>query len=381
MSLQRMILYKFSIKIPLVHNVSGIREDDLDSEFIMTMPENAVWQRTYSIWFADNEKDSIGNNVEEIMKFTLSCDWRDEKNRLPVHNFVVEIDNVVARDEEQAMRLVEKDVHRICRTLSFQTSIHNCNKHSYQPRVQPDYYNVIWKESVYERDEEDTSGDTVDEYIDENGTRVIRIRMSENTVGLRNRVGVFMTMSLQLHPEEFLKYYEIDMDADMDFVMEEFYVALGKEAMKSKFFHLFTIIEFVEKQYVDLAKAELLLNDGEILSILKAMDELQDVNSAVKSRVIDSVKGNLSRMTDIGRAQKLANILNGMGINEIKVGAETVCVDKNMVQALIDLRNRSYHGGVAHEGKKYIPIEKAVVQLMEICQNIILYICGRRRMV
>lgn len=30
---------------------------------------------------------------------------------------------------------------------------------------------------------------------------------------------------------------------------------------------------------------------------------------------------------------------------------------------------------------KYIPIEKAVVQLMEICQNIILYICGRSRMV
>lgn len=339
------------------------------------MVEDVIWQRTYTIGYDDKALDGVADTVEEVMKFKLSCDLRDEGNRLPAHNFVLGIENVVAQDEAQALQMVETDIHRVCRTLSFQTSVHNCNKHSYQPRVQADYHNVTWKESVYEWDErESVSDDTIDDYIDENGKRVIRIRMDENAAGLRNRISVFMTLSVQLSPEEFLQYYAIEMDADMDFIMEEFFVALGKEATTSKFFHLFTIIEFVEKQYVDMAKAKPLLFETEIFSMLKVLDELPDVESAVKNRVINSVKGNLIKMTDIGRAEKLVNILHGMGIDEIKAGAEAIRVDKKLVQSLIDLRNRSYHGGVSYEGKKYISMEWAVVQLMEICQNIIQYV-------
>lgn len=375
MDLHRLVLYNFSIKIPLVYNFSPIREEDIDSAYVMGIADDVVWQRTYPIGYDDKVLDGIADTVEEVMKFTLSCDRRDEGNRLSVHNFVLGIENVVAQDEAQALQMVESDVHRVCRTLSFQSSVHNCNKHSYQPRVQPDYHNVTWKESVYEWDErESVSDDAIDDYIDENGKRVIRVRIDENTVGIRNRISVFMTLSVWLSPEEFLQYYAIEMDADMDFIMEEFFVALGKEAMTSKFFHLFTIIEFVEKQYVDMAKAKPLLIESEISSMLKVLDELPDVESAVKNRVINSVKGNLIKMTDIGRAEKLVNILHGMGIDEIKAGAEAIHVDKKLVQSLIDLRNRSYHGGVSYEGKKYISVEWAVVQLMEICQNIIQYV-------
>lgn len=370
-----MSLYKYSIKIPLVYNVFAIHEEDTDSEYVMGMAEDVVWQRTYAVGDDDKALDGAADVLEEVMGFTLSCD-RDEEKRLPAHNFVLKIDNAVAQDEAQALRMVESDVHRVCRTLSFQTSVHNCNKQSYQPRVQPDYHNVTWEESAYIWDEGERvfDDDTIDDYIDENGKRVIRIRMDENAVGIRNRISVFVTLSVQLSPKEFLQYYAIEMDADMDFVMEEFFVALGKEVMASKFFHLFTIIEFVEKQYADMAKAKHLLTEAEIASMLKVLDELPEVDSVVKKRVIDSVKGNLTKMTDMGRAEKLVNILHGMGINEIKASAEVICVDKKLVQSLIDLRNRSYHGGVSHEGKRYISMERAVVWLMEICQNIIQYV-------
>ena len=372
---RQLILNIFSIKIPLVYNVSAIREEDIDSEYVMGMAEDVVWQRTYAVGYDEKARGGVLDAVEEVMTFTLSCDCRDEGKRLPAHNFVLAIDNVVAQDEAQALQMVESDVHRVCRTLSFQASVHNCNKQSYQPRVQPDYHNVVWKQSVYKRDEgESVSDDTIDDYIDENGKRVIRIRIDENAVGIRNRISVFLTLSVRLSPEEFLRYYAIDMDADMDFIMEEFFVALGKEVMTSKFFHLFTIIEFIEKKYADMAKAKPLLMESEIFSMLKVLDELPEVDSAVKNRVINSVKGNLTKMTDIGRAEKLVNILHGMGIDEIKAGAEAIRVDKKLVQSLIDLRNRSYHGGVSQEGKKYVPMEWAVVQLMEICQNIIQYV-------
>ena len=372
---RQLILNIFSIKIPLVYNVSAIREEDIDSEYVMGMAEDVVWQRTYAVGYDEKARGGVLDAVEEVMTFTLSCDCWDEGKRLPAHDFVRAIGNVVAQDEAQALQMVESDVHRVCRTLSFQASVHNCNKQSYQPRVQPDYHNVVWKQSVYKRDEgESVSDDTIDDYIDENGKRVIRIRIDENAVGIRNRISVFLTLSVRLSPEEFLRYYAIDMDADMDFIMEEFFVALGKEVMTSKFFHLFTIIEFIEKKYADMAKAKPLLMESEIFSMLKVLDELPEVDSAVKNRVINSVKGNLTKMTDIGRAEKLVNILHGMGIDEIKAGAEAIRVDKKLVQSLIDLRNRSYHGGVSQEGKKYVPMEWAVVQLMEICQNIIQYV-------
>lgn len=84
-------------------------------------------------------------------------------------------------------------------------------------------------------------------YKSTNGKHIIRIHMAENTLACHNRCSIFVTLSVQLSTEEFLQYYTMDLDEETDFVMEEFFIALGKESVKSKFFHLFSIIEFIEK--------------------------------------------------------------------------------------------------------------------------------------
>ena len=55
------------------------------------------------------------------------------------------------------------------------------------------------------------------------------------------------------------------------------------------------------------------------------------------------------------------------------LGGETICIDRKHAQAWIDLRNRSYHPDGSVAGKKYITMETAVTQLMETCQNILLF--------
>ena len=64
--------------------------------------------------------------------------------------FEVEITNLVAPDQDEARVFVKPYLYRICRTLSFFLSQNNCNKHSYQPRVETDVEHAVWGRSVYE---------------------------------------------------------------------------------------------------------------------------------------------------------------------------------------------------------------------------------------
>lgn len=365
-------LIRFTVNIPLKYNVSSVLHDELDSEFVMDLTEPAVWQQEYNVQRTNKELESV--NAIEVLEFRLSCSRRNEDNRLPKNEFMLQIDNIIAENEDAAMRLVERDIHHICQILSLQTSMHNCNKHAYQPRVSPDYRNVSWKAREYiVQEKKNTIDSGVDEYYDENGKHIIRIHMAENTLACHNRCSVFVTLSVQLSTEEFLRYYTMDLDEETDFVMEEFFIALGKESVKSKFFHLFSIIEFIENKYVDLSDSERLLNTSQVQKMMDTLEMPSKLNGELKERVESSVKNTLLKMTNLGRASKLANILNTMGIHEIVLGGEHICIDKKHAQAWIDLRNRSYHPDGSVAGKKYIAMETAVTQLMETCQRILLF--------
>lgn len=365
-------LIRFALNIPLKYNVSNVLHDEQDSEFVMDLTEPAVWQQEYNVQSISKKLES--GNAVEVLEFRLSCLRRSEDNRLPKNEFMLQIDNIIAENEDAAMRLVERDIHHICQILSLQTSIHNCNKQAYQPRVSPDYRNVSWKTREYIVPEKKNTIDSgVDEYYDENGKHIIRIHMAENTLACHNRCSIFVTLSVQLSTEEFLRYYTMDLDEETDFVMEEFFIALGKESVKSKFFHLFSIIEFIENKYVDLSDSERLLNTSQVQKMMDTLEMPSKLNGELKERIENSVKNTLIKMTNLGRASKLANILNTMGIHEIVLGGEHICIDKKHAQAWIDLRNRSYHPDGSAAGKKYIAMEIAVTQLMETCQRILLF--------
>ncbi len=365
-------LIRFTLDIPLKYNVSNVLHDEQDSEFVMDLTEPAVWQQEYNVQSISKKLES--GNVVEVLEFRLSCLRRSEDNRLPKNEFMLQIDNIIAENEDAAMRFVERDIHHICQILSLQTSIHNCNKQAYQPRVSPDYRNVSWKAREYiVQEKKNTIDSGVDEYYDENGKHIIRIHMAENTLACHNRCSVFVTLSVQLSTEEFLRYYTMDLDEETDFVMEEFFIALGKESVKSKFFHLFSIIEFIENKYVDLSDSERLLDTSQVEKMMETLETPCEMNGENKDRIVNSVKNTLLKMTNLGRASKLANILNAMGIHVIVLGEEHICIDRKHAQAWINLRNRSYHPDGSAAGMKYIAMETAVTQLMETCQRILLF--------
>ena len=172
--------------------------------------------------------------------------------------------------------------------------------------------------------------------------------------------------------DDFLLYVECD-DTDLNYMLDEFYLALGQENRYSKFFHLFSIIEFVEKRYEDHNGANKLLASDEIEAITKAvMDISTMVDREKRNRVCGALKQTLGNLTDIGRKEKLVHILHQMGIREIKNCGTEFEIDDKTIGKLISLRNKCYHGDRKKADHSYINIDLAVTQLMYLCEQIII---------
>ena len=112
----------------------------------------------------------------------------------------------------------------------------------------------------------------------------------------------------------------------VEFLMNEYYSALGTENIKSKFFHLFTIIEFCEKEYEDYNGASRLLSDDEVSVLIAKIKGLIDATK--RERITSSLKDKLIRLNDTGREGKLENILKWMGIEKYNHFGVEKAVDK-----------------------------------------------------
>ena len=130
------------MNIPLKYNVSNVLHDEQDSEFVMDLTEPAVWQQEYNVQKPGKEAES--GNAMEVLAFRLSCSRRSEDDRLPKNEFMLQIDNIYSGKRRSCDADLWKEISIIfARSLVLQTSIHNCNKQAYQPRVSPDYRNVF----------------------------------------------------------------------------------------------------------------------------------------------------------------------------------------------------------------------------------------------
>ena len=144
--------------------------------------------------------------------------------------------------------------------------------------------------------------------------------------------------------DDFLLYVECD-DTDLNYMLDEFYLALGQENRYSK------LIEAITKAVMDISTM---------------------VDREKRNRVCGALKQTLGNLTDIGRKEKLVHILHQMGIREIKNCGTEFEIDDKTIGKLISLRNKCYHGDRKKADHSYINIDLAVTQLMYLCEQIII---------
>lgn len=363
-------LYIYHMVVPLRYYTYDLHSEKKDSEYVMGLKQDMDWNVTRIVEQPIPDTNQIFRR-EEPVHIHLFCENDVEHEEIPADFFEVEITNLVAPDQDEARVFVKPYLYRICRTLSFFLSQNNCNKHSYQPRVETDVEHAVWGRSVYEpfetllQKKEDFVETTL---VDGKKYQVITMESAPIVIS----TSLYTKIYGRMPTDDFLLYVECD-DTDLNYMLDEFYLALGQENRYSKFFHLFSIIEFVEKRYEDHNGANKLLASDEIEAITKAvMDISTMVDREKRNRVCGALKQTLGNLTDIGRKEKLVHILHQMGIREIKNCGTEFEIDDKTIGKLISLRNKCYHGDRKKADHSYINIDLAVTQLMYLCEQIII---------
>ena len=364
-------LHIFNVLIPLRYYTYDLHSEKKDSEYVMGLKQDVDWNVARMVEKPIPETNQIFRK-EEPVHIHLFCENDAEHEEIPADFFKVEITNIVASDQDEARVFVKPYLYRICRTLSFFLSQNNCNKHSYQPRVETDVEHAIWGSSLYEPFEEllQKKKDSVETtVVDGKKYQVITVESAPIVIS----ASLYTKIYGRMPTDDFLLYVECD-DTDLNYMLDEFYLALGQENRYSKFFHLFSIIEFVEKRYEESNRANKLLAPEEIEAIAKAvMNCSMMADKEKRDRVCGALKQTLGNLTDIGRKEKLVHILHQMEIREIMDCGTEFVVDNKTIGQLISLRNKCYHGDRKNADQPYMNIDLAVTQLMYICERIIIW--------
>lgn len=238
------MLYLYKIVVPLKYNTLELYTNTPETELMFYFED--VVEETVDY---DFNKEDISKydefDIADKMRIRLHCDCHNDDHNVSnnIPNLIIcEIEDIIASDDNPALIVTEKIIDKICKRLSFIVNRHNGNRHLCQPKIEADWskleinrhdliYNGIMEKGL------DQLEDKI--HITESMHLTMCLRISANEINI----------------SEWLK----DYDAGFDFVCNEYYTALGSENVKSKFFHLFSIIEFCEREYKSYNNAKELL--------------------------------------------------------------------------------------------------------------------------
>ena len=159
-----------------------------------------------------------------------------------------------------------------------------------------------------------------------------------------------------------------DNDDDLSYLYDEYYYALGTENIRSKFFHLFVIVEYCEEKYKNHNGGMRLFTEEELDSIVSSTEEI--VSDDRRTQINKIIRNSLTKVTDISRDDKLINILHFMNIYDYSRGNAKIVIDKKVIAELRNLRNRTFHGN-SQDNDSY---RTAVEQLLYIDERILDYL-------
>ena len=334
------MIFKYNITVPLTYNEFEICSNNPNSELLYEIER--LCEEEFKVVFRTYEVPGYGDgyDFDDIVKVRLYSTIVDNNQtgnikRKNDYRLVCEINGMLVDDEIYAKKFSEEIIDRICKRLSLLFIKHNDNRHLYQPRVEP-----VWSEAVFNRCE-------YSPFVDVKRKTLEKIDGNNKTIYLEDHI--YMNDSMHCIVRVSIRSDEVKIgewlsneDDVVEFLMNEYHSALGAESIKSKFFHLFTIIEFCEKEYEEHNGSKRLLADEEVDMIVGGIEKQIDAKN--REKIISMLKNDLIKANDIGRIGKLENILKWMGIEKYKQFGFDKPIDKKLLSKITKLRNKSFHG-------------------------------------
>ena len=373
------MVYKYSVKVPLIYNRHELYTLNPDSEYRFGFAEPVshsfkVRFITYEIPGYNDEGISFEDEVAiKVYNTYEDTDGRERKQK-PSQELICEISGLLVDEDIYARKFAEKIVDKICKELSFSFVRHNCNRHIYQPRVE-----AAWGRAIYTHEEYAPFVKAKMGAISKNRTDDV-IHVSDY---IHMTDSMYMTVITEIPSSECdIENCLLPHSDTVEYLMSEYYSALGAEMVKSKFFHLFSMIEFCEQKYKNHNGAKAILSDDQISDItdcIRKLDLIKELDSRPKDDkekmsdgkyVLSRITESLKSTNDTGRNKKLLNILDWMGIREFMQGGNKIIIDEKLIQSLTGLRNKSFHG-TAESEKALGKYRDAVEKLMYINEKIL----------
>lgn len=287
------------------------------------------------------EKDLCKNeyNISQALEVTID----NIGDMYTDQGYKVLISFIDAEDRVDALNKASSVTEHICSSMDLFIASNNHNTHNYQPRT-------FFKKSKIELKEEHTRK------VEDTGI----VTSTQNI-----QIGIKTTAFFTIPPDGFDKFYYAYLDEEPKMLIDMYRKALGIKDVESKYFNLFTIIEYIESRYSEYNKEQLLFESEERKQVLNNIEDwVYNKSPNVKS----SLSQCLSRLTDINRAEKLMNILKHFGVTGKEEGVYPYEITNKQIQQFINQRNRLYHAG---NNEKNNSLEILTIQLMDLCFNII----------
>lgn len=371
------MIYCYDLSVRLEYNGYDLRASTPDSEIRMRLEDPFVWDIPITV--VDSEKKwSFDDTINITVSTPDDTDKDLPQHTLPTRYFVVDVKNIPAKSEDAAFSIVEPYIDSICVELTLFTNKHNANRQSYQPRIYAAWNTAKWTQHSYQRYEDMVQAELDNEAAAESTDKVKVVKVYDR-ISIRASVYATLITHLKpdgLHPERWMTHG----NPRVEFVKTAIYSALGDEGVESKYFHLFTIVEFLEqdKEIRKLSNAKQIYSKDQIDEMTNALLTVPEHRSEYNSdsdiinRLKNRISQNLSAFTDLTRAEKLVAILKTMKANEYERHGENVELTAKDAQILINLRNGLFHGA-GTDSKREQQYWNGVEQLLYISEKILDY--------
>ena len=296
------------------------------------------------------------------IKFEFHCIRKTMKNLKPlevrwVQRFIAEIEELICDDKRVIKKHLRSIVDKICKELSLVFTHQNCNRHLFQQRVEPNWSSAQWNEKIYKPYRDALSGG-------KSGGIII----SESHLSIE--VSAYGIVTTLIHSDQIsIEDWLCPKDDNLEFLINEYYSALGSEKIKSKFFHLFAMIEFCESKYREHNGSQPLYPEENVKKVIDVLEENgfdEDIRSETKKA--------LRQKTDIGRKEKILNILHWMGIETFERFGEVNIIDIDIIDEFVKIRNKAFHGGEEKAEDVEERYRIAVEKLLYINEKIIEFV-------
>lgn len=347
---------KYLIEIPLKYNRNSNLDrpdssNDLDLNFDKDI--NLSWSLTITKGkFELNEKCHIKIYKEN-------------------EEFLISMDSLYADNEEYAIDIASNLANKVCYVVTYLVQSQNVNIHYFHPKFSYRTRDIRCKEGAYER---------YDNFIKpekENGDLFLHV---SDSISFRDSVHTKMIYSIKT--ELFDKIFDLmSSNKHLSFVIESYYRALGEIDYISKYYNLFTIIEYIESNFKEKSNAKKMFNKDqkkELVDIATSKlnecfenNEECDDNKVYVRRVSNRFSQILSDSTDKTRTEKLYTIIKEyFKIEKIEDPLFNYEITESKLKKFIDTRNSLFHAKKLSEDD-IKQLSTLTNELMVLCKYII----------